>query len=464
MANNSELIQISRDILAASPFKETEVSVTSTHSMLSRYGDNVISQNVEQNSLGFGVRVIERGGAPTAKTAGKTAARTAKVTCDQADATSVKKAFERLRKIVDVMPAAEEVAELYKPGARYDKPARAAVELPSPERAAQAIAHACREAQAQRFQASGIFSADIQSSVLVNSAGLELADTLSESEFACTMEGKGGAGRGFAQEPDANHLDEKAVVARALQKCADSAGRLGEMVSIDPGHYDVVIEPMALAELLFYFQMTGLTGKGYLEDRVFCRGKLGQKILDERISLIDDPLEARVAGSFFDGLGVPKRRVALVESGVLKELATDTKTALKLGRAPTGHGTSEPNASDPIPWNLRLDWSGQKASTAELISRVKRGVFVSQFHYLNTVDVMLPSFTGMTRNGTFLIENGRITRPIHNMRFTQSALEILNGIEAVSDSTERVSMFFGGASLAPAALVRGFHFSSGTGF
>lgn len=455
MATKSELLKAAQEILARSPFKETELSLTASHSMLTRYGNNVISQNVEQKSLSFGIRVIDRAGG---------GAKTARVTGDQTDEASVIAAYERLKKILAVMPVSEEVAGLYPAGGSYQKIERPEARLPEPEQAARAVQLACTTAAKDGFEASGIFSAETQTSAFVNSAGLALCDSLSESEFACTMEGRGGAGRGFSQQADPKKLEVEAVINRALQKCSDSAGALGEAVSIEPGHYDVVLEPIALAEFLFYFQLVGLSGKAYLEDRLFCRGKLGEKILSDRISLVDDPFNSLIGGSAYDGHGVPKRKVSFIERGVLKELATDSKTAAKLKRGPTGHGTSEPNASDPVPWNLCLDFKGEKASVSELISRVKRGVFVSQFHYTNTVDVMVPSFTGMTRNGTFLIENGRITRPIKNMRFTQSAVGLFNNIEAVSPTPERVSMFFGGASLAPTALVRKFHFSSGTGF
>jgi len=154
----------------------------------------------------------------------------------------------------------------------------------------------------------------------------------------------------------------------------------------------------------------------------------------------------------------------MIENGVLKNLALDLKTAAKLGRKPTGHGVAEPNTEDPIPWNLNLEWSGEKAKREDLISRVKRGLYVSQFHYTNAVDIMHPSVTGLTRNGLFLIENGKISKPVRNLRFTQSLTAFLNSIEAVTPDQERISTFFFGASLAPTVLARGFHFSSGTEF
>lgn len=455
MVDKKTALKTAQEILAASPFKETEVALTFSHAMLTRYGDNAVTQNVEQTGITLGLRAVLHD---------PEGAKTARVECDQTDTHSVKRAYERLKKILEVMPSSSDIAGIYKP---QDNP-RAAEKpeptLPNPEDAALAVAKASEAAKPHGLQASGTMSAEIQTTVLVNSQGLEAVDLLSDSEFACTIEGNGGAGRGFSHEPYSKHLSIDASIERALNKCLDSSGRLGEAVALEPGNYDVVLEPAAIAELLVYFGWTGLSAKAYLENRVFCRQKLGQKIISENISLLDDPHDPRVSGASFDGFGVPKRKLTFVDHGVLTELASDAKTATKIKRAPTGHGNTEPNASDSVPWNLSLQWHGPTASNAELISRVKRGVLVTQFHYTNTVDVMVPSFTGMTRNGTFLIENGRVTRPILNMRFTQSMIDVFNHIEAASSNSERVTTFFGGASLCPTVLVRNFHFSSGTGF
>ncbi|MBI3557799.1 MAG: TldD/PmbA family protein [Deltaproteobacteria bacterium] len=452
MMTKNDLLKVSQDILAASPFKETEISVQVGESALTRYGDNRISQNVSQENTSVSLRGIVRGGQ---------GARTARVETDQIDAKSVARAYERLEKILDVLPASE-VADLHASGDRYVVPERRAADVAEPEFAAQAVQKAVRMASDNGFQSSGTFSSDRQNRVYANSTGLQLANELSDSEFACTIEGSGGAGRGFSNRADAKELKVDASVKRALEKCKFSSQGLE---SVTPGNYDVVLEPAALAEVLVFFGWIGLSAKGYLENRVFCKGKLGEKLFDERVTLLDDPLNPEIGGSYFDGQGVAKHRVTFVQNGVLKELANDLKTARQLKRAPTGHGIEEPNASDPIPWNIGLDWSGDRAAdTTELVSRVKRGILVTQFHYTNLIDVMIPSLTGMTRNGTFLIEDGKITKPIRNMRFMQSMTEFFNNVDAVSREQERASTFFGGASLAPSVLVRKFHFSSGTEF
>ncbi len=453
MMTKNDLLKAAQDILAASPFKETEISVTAAESALTRYGDSKITQNVNQEKTSVSLRGIVR----TAK-----GARTARVETDQLDSKSVNRAYERLSKILDVIPDADEVAGLHPAGDRYAVPVHQSHDVAEPELAAAAVQIASKATKENGFQSSGTFSSDRQIQVYANSTGLRLANEISDSEFACTIEGKGGAGRGFSNQANAKELKVEASVSRALEKCVFSASGLE---SVAPGNYDVVLEPAALAELLVFFGWIGLSAKGYLEDRVFCKGKLGEKIFNERVTLFDDPLNPEIGGSYFDGQGVAKHKVTFVQNGILKELANDLKTAAKLKRGPTGHGIEEPNASDPIPWNIGLEWDGDKAAnTGELVSRVKRGILVTQFHYTNLVDVMIPSLTGMTRNGTFLIEDGKVTKPIRNMRFTQSMTEFFNNLEAISRDHERVSTFFGGASLSPSALVRGFHFSSGTEF
>lgn len=456
MIKKEDLVKSAREILAASPFQETEIAVKTGQASLTRYGGNKITQNVDRSTNSVSLRAIVRS---------SDGPRTARVDCDQLDRASVARAYERLRKILDVIPAADEVTDLVTAGGKYAAPDHLGLEVPEPEVAAKAIERAAQAALQDGFEASGTFSSEHHTLVYANSKGLELVEDLSDSEFACTIEGREGAGRGFSHHSDSKKLDVDGAIARAYQKCKASSSDAGKLVGLEPGAYDVVLEPAALAEILVYFGWMGLSAKAYLEDRLFCKGKLGQKLFNERISIVDDPLNPKVAGAFFDGQGVAKRRTVFIENGILRELASDLKTAARLERQSTGHGMSEPNSNDPVPWNIGLEWSGPMAkNTEELVASVDRGILVTQFHYANVVDVMVPSLTGMTRNGAFLIEKGKITRAIRNMRFTQSMIELFDNVEGVSQSQERVSTFFGGASLCPSVLVRKFNFSSGTEF
>jgi predicted Zn-dependent protease len=446
-SHEPDLSTTASELLKASPFARSQVTLERARSALTRFGANHITQNVERDSVSARLLAVE----------GRRAAR---VDCDRLDPASVRSAYDRLGRMLAALPESrEESVSLARPAASLAKPG-AAVRTPTPEDAADCAERAGRAAAEAGFEASGAHGFSRSQVAIASTEGAKLAFETGNSEFACTIEGKGGAGRGFSCERDSARLETDAAIARALAKCRGSL----DAVSLEPGEYTVVLEPDAVAELVFNFGHVALSAKSYLEDRSFCRGKLGERILDERITLVDDPLDERVGGSFFDWEGTPRHRVELVSRGVLRELASDRATARKLGRESTGNANEPPSASDPMPWNLCLEWGGDTAPQDELISRVKRGVLVTQLHYVNPMDPMVPSFTGMTRNGTFLIENGRVTRAIRNMRFTQSGVAILNGARAASVERVRAQAWWGIAGLFPALLADGFHFTSATGF
>ena len=162
----------------------------------------------------------------------------------------------------------------------------------------------------------------------------------------------------------------------------------------------------------------------------------------------------------FDYEGVAKQRVALFEHGVAKNVVTDSYWAAKLGRPNTGHALPAPNAEGPLPTNVVVA-PGTK-TTAQLIAETKRGVLVSRFWYIRPVDLRQTIVTGMTRDGTFLIENGQIVRGVRNMRFNQSILTALGTVEFSSELARSATYSY--SSVVPAAKIEGFRFTSSTDF
>ncbi len=445
MLRKEEATEVVKEVLSRSPFSKTEVSVQETGLLSCRYGDNQLTQSVRKEKISLSVRAID-------------GAKQARVDLDKLG--SYDQAFEKLRALLAVLPVEKIKPELHSCGDQYSVPERERHEDVTPEMAADAIGQATSLASRRGLSTSGIYSNETQTFAFGNSEGLLLSDEVSDSEFSCTMDGKNGSGKGFSYQPQASRLDIKASVERAAEKCLAAS----DPVTIDPGEYDVVLEPNAFVDLLVFFGWIGLSAKAYVEKRTFCQGRLGEILFNENVTLLDDPCHSEIQGLYFDGQGAAKRKTTFVEKGRLVQLASDDKTARVMGTVTTGHGLPEPTTQDPIPWNIGMEWAGPTMKASEQVASIKRGILVSQFHYSNVVDLMTPSLTGMTRNGTFLIENGKVTKPIRNMRYTQSLVEVFNRIEAVSDERERVAAFFGGASLAPTVLVRGFHFSSGTGF
>ncbi|HEY3118224.1 MAG TPA: metallopeptidase TldD-related protein, partial [Chloroflexota bacterium] len=186
-----------------------------------------------------------------------------------------------------------------------------------------------------------------------------------------------------------------------------------------------------------------------------------EQMVGENISLWDDGLDPAGRPMPFDFEGVPKQRVDLIERGIARGVVYDSYTAAREGKASTGHGLPAPNRQGPLP--LHLFMARGTADQTDLLRGIRRGVWVTRFHYVNPVQPTKTIITGMTRDGTFLIEDGEITRPIQNMRFTQSVLDALSCVEAIGREWSVVQEDLG-ATCVPALRIGRFRFSSATTF
>jgi predicted Zn-dependent protease len=191
-------------------------------------------------------------------------------------------------------------------------------------------------------------------------------------------------------------------------------------VNIDPGVYEVVLEPACVASMLDFFAYAGFNAKAHAEGRSFAH--LGEEQFDASVTIWDDATDARTLGATFDADGTAKRPVEFVTGGVTAGLAHDRRTALRAGVESTGHSTGDDSAG-PVPMNIFLA-TGDK-TREELIASVRRGLLVTEFHYIRILDPKTQVCTGITRNGLFLIENGEIVSGVQNLRFTQSFVAAL---------------------------------------
>jgi predicted Zn-dependent protease len=212
-----------------------------------------------------------------------------------------------------------------------------------------------------------------------------------------------------------------------------------------------VLAPEAVSDVLDFLGYLGFGAQAVAEKASFIAGHEGELLLSELITLTENALSAETVGLTFDFEGSPKRRTPLVEAGVVRGPVTDSYWAAKLGVPNTGHALPAPNPYGPLPMNLEL--AAGKTSVDEMIASVERGLYVTRFHYVNVEDPVRVTLTGMTRDGTFLIENGRLTQPVKNIRFTQSAVDALSDVRAVGDRRVLVGPEEGGANLTPALLL-----------
>ena len=218
----------------------------------------------------------------------------------------------------------------------------------------------------------------------------------------------------------------------------------------------MVLEEYAVAEMLEFMSFMGFSALAAQEERSFMR--LDERITGENVSIWDNALDLSGLPVSFDFEGVPKQRVDLITRGVARGLVYDQLTAQRAGRQSTGHGLPAPNTEGPFAVNLFME-PGTTAK-AELLSDIKRGIWVTRFWYVRIVHPKASIITGMTREGTFLIENGRITRPVKDLRFTQSILDALNGTLALSRTTKLQIGEYIGASRVPAIRLKAFTFTS----
>jgi predicted Zn-dependent protease len=244
-------------------------------------------------------------------------------------------------------------------------------------------------------------------------------------------------------------LDPKSLGKLAVEKALKSSG----LRAIPPGNYTVILEPTAVANLVM-FMSSGFNALAVDEGRSFLAGRMGQKIVGDGITLASDPYHPLHQGRPFDGDGVPTKRVVLIENGVAANLVYDRLTAKKHSVEPTGHGGGGRNAHGAYPSCLVM--GGGQATLEDMIASTDSGILVTKFHYMNIVDPMKVIITGMTRDGTFWIENGRIAYGIKNFRFNQNVLDMLSNVEMMSKPIRA------GGMVVPAMKVREFSFTSGT--
>jgi len=423
---------------------QCEVMAERRDSALTRFADNVISQNVASSALNFSVRLLDGG-------------RSAKLAFNQTDDASLKRAvsaglevLKRQKKDPDLLPLAKPRAL---PAGKnlYD---RATAELAPAFRAEKAaeLARACRKAG----QVScGTVDNGASELVIANSLGLFARYRSTSVTHSVTVTDRDGSGWAEQTSHDVKDIDFARLNETARAKAAASR----KPRDSKPGKYTVVLEPQAAADLLTYVNAYSFGGQFYNEGRSFVCGRLGKRVLSPLLTLEDDYLGA-APGMPFDFEGQPRARVTLVENGVLKNIVHDRKTAKKAKTVSTGHALPQPSYFGPLALNLSV--KPGKGSLEDLVKGTERGILVTQFHYTNLLKAQTMEMTGMTRNGTFMIEDGKISYPIKNMRFTQSMVEAFANIEAVGSEAELLAGW--GSISCPPMRLAGFNFSSATKF
>jgi PmbA protein len=323
----------------------------------------------------------------------------------------------------------------------------------TPEQRAEAVAALVGQLE-PGFRAAGAFETLAAEVALSNTEGQFCYAPYTRASISTVVAGgQGGAGAAEATEPRAGALDPEAVGRTAFQKATDSQNP----TDLDPGRYDVVLEPMAVDTLVAFLAYIGMGGRAIAEGRSPFSGKQGQKVCAESIDIYDDALSPLTLGLPFDFEGTPKRRISLIEHGAFRTGAFDRRTAKMAGTETTGHALPPPNPEGAFPLNLFLEPG--EATVEQMIAATTRGLLITKFHYSNVVHPIETIITGMTRDGTWLIEDGKISRPVKNLRFTQSILEALSNVDLIGRDSALVSEFFFAATRVPSLKIGSFNFS-----
>jgi predicted Zn-dependent protease len=436
--------RLARRVLALAGTAPAEAIVSDVDAGLTRFTHNAIHQNVAYADTSVRVRAIVAGRTGVAATndLGDAALR---ATVDRAIAMAA------LAPRDDDAPGLTKSVGLAAPAGAYDEGTATA----SPGERARIVAEICSVAERSALWAAGYVATERAGTTIANSAGTLVS--YDGTSCALNVKANGPDSTGFAERFSTSVADLDGTLAGSV--AAEKALRAREPVDVPPGEWTVILEPPAFGELLSYLS-DHFSAQAYDEGSSFLCDGLARAYAGANVSLADDYAHPLLAGQPFDFEGYPTARVPLFEGGVANRLLTDATWAKRLALPNTGHGLPAPNPHGPSARSLVV--APGTATLPELIAGTARGLLVTRFWYIRPVDQRKTIVTGMTRDGTFLIENGEIARGIRNMRFNQSILAALE--QAVFSCEPARTGGYAYSMVVPAVKIDGFRFSSGTAF
>ena len=423
-----------------------EVVITASNSALTRYADSRIHQNTARLDGEARIRAVVDGD------------RIGVVATNDLSAESIRRAGTAAVEAARVTPRDAAYAGLAQP-ATYAAAGTldAATASCSPAERAELVAAMLALLPSGVLGSGAVESARIEVAVANTNGVRAYSDT---TRAAASILAAGESSTGFAETTTSrfSELHGESLAERAARKV--ELGRNPR--DVPPGHYPVVLEAAATATLVEFLCWIAFGGRDFVDGRSPLAGRLGEQVCDPRVTIVDDALSPLLPGVAFDFEGVPKRRLPLIDHGIAAAVTHDLATAKAAGVQPTGHGLPAPNPDGGYPLHPMMEPG--ESTLDDLIGGLARGLLVTRFHYTNVVNPMETSITGMTRDGTFLVEDGRIVGGVRNLRFTQSILAALSAVEAIGAQTEASSELFFGCARAPAVRLSNFQFTSTTTF
>jgi PmbA protein len=422
---------------------EAEVLVVAEDSALTRFANSEIHQNVAETNVSVNLRFV----------AGR---RIGVASSGRIDDEGLRRLASNAGAIARNVAELEDWGGLPEPTPIAKVPAAfsEATAAATPEFRAAAARAVIGAADDAGVVAYGSFATGTETIAVANSKGVRAVQERTTSQLITVhMAADGGSGYAEQAAVDATTIEAEALGREAAAKARATTGA----VSVDPGDYPVVLEEYAVVDLLDMLGYLGFSALAVQEGRSFV--EIGRQVGSELVSIHDDGADPAGLPMAFDYEGVVKQRVELIEQGVCRGVVYDAQTAAREHRSSTGHGLPAPNTYGPFPINMLM--AAGETSRDDLVAGLDRGLLVTRFHYTNPVHPKLAIVTGMTRDGTFLVEGGKIVGPVRNLRFTQSYLQALAGVVAVGRERKTLRGFLGG-SVVPALRIEAFTFTGTT--
>jgi len=447
--------------------EEVEVLFSGGQFALTRFANNVIHQNVAEQNHTVAVRTVFGG-------------RTARAFTNKFDDESLRQVVRSSESLAKVqhpdpdllpMPDLREADGSTPEGGRATQtPSRhfEATSKITPELRAEGVKKIVGVAQKYKLSTAGVYSSAESVEGIFNSRGLSHWHTQTSAEVSITMLAADSSGWQKANSPNVANVDPLVLAEIAAKKALHSA----HPREIPAGKYTVILEPAAALDIVG-FMFWDYSGMAILDQRSFLNGRIGTKLFGDNITIWDDVSHPLQAGSPFDGEGMRRQRVGLVENGVVKRVVYARATAERMKQSEyrekagpieaTGHGFALPNEMGEMPLNIVFAPVADPQSLEQMIASTERGMLVTRLWYIREVEPFEKMLTGMTRDGTFLIENGKVSGGVRNFRFNESLIHTLSNVEAMSlpmrsCGEESFDM------VVPAMKVRDFNFTEVTKF
>jgi PmbA protein len=449
MIGKEKIFSTLNSILKSSPADQTEAVFIGSESGLTRFANSFIHQNVSETNSKTYIRTI------LGKKIGVAITNSLK-------RDDLKRALENAMEIArnqkenpdfNTLPAKQKYQKVkthFMKTASFTPAQRASEVKKIFDRAAQ-----------HNLTVAGSFSTGESEIAVMNSLGIKCYQPLSAASINVVIMSDNSSGYAEALNRDVSKIDVEELSEVAIGKCLDSKNPKG----VEPGEYDVILENTAVANLLEWMNYIGFGSKSFQEKTSFLADRIGQRVMGENISIYDDGNDESAIAFPFDFEGVAKKKVNLVQKGIAKGVVYDSISANKDKVKSTGHALPPDEAEGALCLNLFV--KAGNSSRKKMIQSCERGLLITRFHYINgLLDTRNALMTGMTRDGTFWIENGKIQNGVKNLRFTESMLKAFSNVQQISRDRKIVNSWWGdiGCIICPSMLVKNFKFTGKTDF